>query len=292
MSLQFRKLSDKIGVEAVGVDLSKVSSSSEMKELENAFVDNCVLLFRGQNITEDCHVEFSRHFGDLEIHVLKQYLLPDHQEILRISNVQENGKNIGISDAGQYWHTDLSYTKNPSRCSVLLAKIIPSPEGDRTYGDTCFVNTVAAYEDLDEDTKKRLSKMKAVHSYTDRYERMRVANNGASQRPPLTEEQKKQVPDVIHPVIRKHPITGKKSIYVNEGFTTRIEGLSADESDRLLKDLFDHCTSEKFMYRHKWKVGDMIMWDNCTTQHLAIADYGVHQPRLMHRTTVSGGPVF
>ena len=108
----------------------------------------------------------------------------------------------------------------------------------------------------------------------------------------LTEDQKKQVPDVTHPVIRTHPVSGKKSIYVNEGFTTQIEGLSADESYRLLKQLFEHCISEKFMYRHKWKAGDMIMWDNCSTQHLAIADYGLHQLRLMHRTTVTGTPVF
>ena len=291
MTIQLRKLSEKIGAEAVGVDLSQMPDQSSMLEIEKAFVDNCILLFRNQHITEDRHVEFSRHFGNLEIHVLKQYLLPDHQEIIRISNVQENGKNIGISDAGQYWHSDLSYTKNPSRCSILLSKVIPKADGDRTFGDTCFVNTVAAFEDLDGDTQKRLSSMKAVHSYADRYEKMRVANNGASQRPPLSDEQKKQVPDIVHPVVRTHPISGKKSIFVNEGFTTRIEGLSPAESDRLLKQLFDHCTSEKFMYRHQWKAGDMIMWDNCTTQHLAVADYGLHQPRLMHRTTVSGGPV-
>lgn len=291
MTIQLRKLSEKIGAEAVGVDLSQMPDQSSMLEIEKAFVDNCILLFRNQHITEVRHVEFSRHFGNLEIHVLKQYLLPDHQEIIRISNVQENGKNIGISDAGQYWHSDLSYTKNPSRCSILLSKVIPKADGDRTFGDTCFVNTVAAFEDLDGDTQKRFSSMKAVHSYADRYEKMRVANNGASQRPPLSDEQKKQVPDIVHPVVRTHPISGKKSIFVNEGFTTRIEGLPADESDRLLRQLFDHCTSEKFMYRHQWKAGDMIMWDNCTTQHLAVADYGLHQPRLMHRTTVSGGPV-
>jgi len=292
MSAEFRKLSENIGVEAVGVDLSKMPDAKKMEQIEKAFVDNCVLLFRNQKLSEDQHVVFSKHFGGLEIHVLKQYLLPDRPEILRISNIQENGKNIGISDAGQYWHTDLSYTNTPSRCSVLLAKMIPDPEGDRTYGDTCFVNTMAAYDDLDEETKTYLSTLKAVHSYSERYERMRLASNGASQREPLTDEQKKQVPDVTHPVVRTHPISGRKSIYVNEGFAMRIEGLPSDKSDRLLKQLFDHCTSERYMYRHKWKAGDMIMWDNCSTQHLAVADYGVHQPRLMHRTTVTGTAVF
>jgi len=292
MSISFRKLSEKIGVEALGVDLAEMPDQTKMKDLETAFVDNCVLLFRNQNISEDAHIQFSRHFGGLEIHVLKQYLLFDHPELLRISNIQENGKNIGISDAGQYWHTDLSYTATPSRCSVLLAKVIPEAEGERTFGDTCFVNTVAAYEDLDEATKQYLSKLRAVHSYTDRYERMRQANQGASQRAPLTEDQKKQVPDVAHPIVRTHPVSGKKSLYVNEGFTTRVEGVTFEESERILKDLFARITSEKYMYRHKWKVGDLIMWDNCSTQHLAIADYGLQQPRLMHRTTVTGTPVF
>ena len=292
MSISFRKLSEKIGVEALGVDLAEMPDQTKMKDLETAFVDNCVLLFRNQNISEDAHIQFSRHFGGLEIHVLKQYFLSDHPELLRISNIQENGKNIGISDAGQYWHTDLSYTATPSRCSVLLAKVIPEAEGERTFGDTCFVNTVAAYEDLDEATKQYLSKLRAVHSYTDRYERMRQANQGASQRAPLTEDQKKQVPDVAHPIVRTHPVSGKKSLYVNEGFTTRVEGVTFEESERILKDLFARITSEKYMYRHKWKVGDLIMWDNCSTQHLAIADYGLQQPRLMHRTTVTGTPVF
>lgn len=292
MSTAFKKLSEKIGVEVLGIDLSQSQDSAQMVAIEKAFVDNCIILFRNQDITEDAHIRFSRHFGGLETHVLKQYLLPQYPEILRISNIQENGKNIGISDAGQYWHTDLSYTTNPSRCSVLLAKMIPPTEGDRTFGDTCFVNTGAAYDDLDESTKQYLSKLKAVHSYTDRYEKMRLANQGASQRAPLSEEQKKQVPDVVHPIVRTHPISGKKSLYVNEGFTTRVEGVSAEESDKILKDLFESMKSEKYMYRHKWKVGDLIMWDNCSAQHLAIADYGTHQPRLMHRTTVTGTLVF
>ena len=119
---------------------------------------------------------------------------------------------------------------------------------------------------------------------------MRLAAN--SQRQPLTEEQRKKVPEVVHPVIRTHPITGKKSIYVNEGFTTKIVDIAAEESNALLEQLYSHCTAEDFKYRHQWKVGDIMMWDNCTTQHLAISDYGPDQHRLMHRTTVMGSAVF
>lgn len=289
MDMQFQNLTEPVGSKVTGVDLSKPMDDGTFATINNTFNDRSVLVLRNQNMTEEQHIAFSRRFGNLEIHVLKQYLLPDHPEILLISNVEKDGKPIGISDAGQYWHTDLSYVAKPSRCSLLYGKVIPESDGERTYGDTCFVSTVAAYEALDQDMKHYLSTLKARHSYNLRYQRMKSAPGSA--RAPLTEEQKKQVPDVTHPVIRTHPYTGKKSIYVNEGFTGEIVGLPKDESDALLQQLFEHCRSERFMYRHKWRVGDVLIWDNCATQHLAIADYGAHQHRLMNRTTVEGTPV-
>ncbi len=290
MTIQYKKLTENIGSEVLGVNLAEPISHADMLNIEHEFNNRAILLFRNQDISEAQHIKFSKHFGDLEIHVLKQYLLPDNPEILRISNIQENKVNIGISDAGQYWHTDLSYTKNPSRCSILKAKVIPERYGDTTYGDTCFINTASAYEALDEQTKQRMIGLKAVHSYIGRHDKMRLAAN--SQRQPLTEEQRKQVPEVIHPVVRTHPITGRKSIYVNEGFTSRIVDMEPEESEQFLQELYTHCTSDAFKYRHKWRVGDIMMWDNCSTQHLAIADYGPDQLRFMHRTTVAGSVVF
>ncbi len=290
MSMQFINLTENIGSEVIGVNLAEPISKDDMNKIEQQFNNRAVLLFRNQDISEEQHIQFSRYFGELEIHVLKQYLLPENPEILRISNIQENKKNIGISDAGQYWHTDLSYTKTPSRCSILKAKVIPERDGDTTYGDTCFINTASAYEALDADMKQRIKSLKAVHSYTDRYEKMRLAAN--SQRQPLTEDQLKKVPEVIHPVVRTHPITGRKSIYVNEGFTTSIVDMDPEEGKKLLQDLYAHCTSDVFKYRHKWRVGDIMMWDNCSTQHLAISDYGPDKLRFMHRTTVMGSEVF
>jgi len=289
MNLELKPLAASIGAEVLNIDLSQPLSAETAKELDDAFNKYSVLLFRGQNMKEDQHIEFSRHFGDLEIHVLRQYLLADHPEILVISNIEENGRGIGISDAGQYWHTDLSYKQNPSRCSVLYALEIPAPADGKTYGDTCFVSTIAAFEDLDDETRSYLQGLQARHHYQARYHKMK-ANNQARQ--DLTEAQKNEVPPVVHPVVRTHPYTGRKSLYVNEGFTTEIVGLPQEDSDKLLNRLYAHCAQEKFMYRHQWRKGDVLMWDNSATQHLAIADYALPQRRRMHRTTVAGSAVF
>lgn len=285
-----KKLTEHLGAQIDGVDLSQPIDETTFAQIENSFNEHSVLIFRKQHISEAQHVAFSRRFGDLEIHVLKQYLLAKMPEILIISNMVEHGRNIGISDAGQYWHTDLSYIEKPSRCSILYGRKIPARRGDRTYGDTCFVSTAAAYDALDSDMQAYLKTLNAKHSYSSRYNSVR--NDGKSRRNALSDEQKKMVQDVIHPVIRTHPLTGRKCIYVNEGFTEQIVGMSKEKSTELLQKLFKHCQSERFMYRHKWQVGDILMWDNCATQHLAIPDYGADQHRLMHRTTVGGSAVF
>ncbi len=280
--MKLHKLASPLGSEILDIDLSRPIDDATFRQIDDAFSERSVLVFRDQVMTPAQHVEFSRRFGGLEIHVLKQYLLADFPEILLISNVVENGKPVGIADAGQQWHTDLSYVEIPSRCSILYAKQIPEPGPDKTYGDTCFVSTAAAYDALDPEMQKYLGTLKARHSYLKR----------PHVRAKLSEEQKKQVPEVIHPVIRTHPVTGRKCIYVNESFTTEIVGLGKEESDALILQLCEHCQSEQFMYRHKWRVGDVLMWDNCSTQHLAVADYGPEQARLMNRTTVRGTAVF
>ncbi|WP_304797157.1 TauD/TfdA family dioxygenase [Lacisediminimonas sp.] len=281
-TMLFKQLAVPLASEVVDVDLSRSLDDDSFKAIDEAFNDRGVLVFRGQQITPEQHIRFSRRFGELEIHVLKQYLLADAPEILVISNMMKDGKPVGIADAGQQWHTDLSYVEKPSRCSILYAKEIPAPGRDQTYGDTCFVSTEAAYDSLDPDMKAYLGTLQAKHSYLKR----------PHIRKKLSEEQKQAVPDVIHPVIRTHPVTGRKCVYVNESFTTEIIGLKPDESDALIRQLCALCESERFMYRHKWRVGDILMWDNCSTQHLAVADYGPDQHRLMNRTTVAGPAVF
>jgi len=286
-TISIRKLAAPLGAEISGIDVGQPMSDATFKRIEDAFHEHCVLVFRNQRLTPQGHTGFSRRFGDLLVHVMRQYNDPQMPEVLVLSNIFENGKPIGMQDAGQYWHTDLSYTAEPSRCSLLYAVEIPFENGV-ALGDTLFVNTAAAYEALPDDMKARLARLEATHSYTARYERMEKGGKRVA----LEEDQKKAVPEVVHPVVRTHPFTGRKCLYVNEGFTVGIVGMAKEESDELLAYLYRHVTDERFMYRHRWQVGDLLMWDNCSTQHNAIANYGPQQRRHMRRTTVRGTATF
>jgi taurine dioxygenase len=285
--VSIRKLAEPLGAEITGIDVGQPMNDATFKRIEDAFHEHCVVVFRNQRLTSDGHTAFSRRFGDLLVHVMRQYNDPQRPEVLVLSNIFENGRPIGMQDAGQYWHTDLSYTAEPSRCSLLYAVEIPFENGV-ALGDTLFVNTAAAYDALSGDMKTRLAGLKATHSYTARYERMKQGGK----RVDLEEDQKKAVPEVVHPVVRTHPVTGRKCLYVNEGFTVGIVGMPKEESDMLLADLYRHVIDERFMYRHRWHVGDLLMWDNCSTQHNAISNYGPNQRRHMRRTTVRGTAVF
>jgi taurine dioxygenase len=194
-----------------------------------------------------------------------------------------------VADAGRYWHTDLSYVREPSRCSLLYAREVPVAADGRVLGDTLFASTAAAYDALPAPMKARIADLKAVHRYGDRYDRM---EKSGGVRDALSEEQRQQTPDVVHPVVRTHPITRRKCLYVNEGFTVSILGLPEDEGSDLLAELSAHAHKAEFVYRHHWRRGDLLMWDNCQTQHLAVGDYALPQRRLMHRTTVKGSAPF
>ena len=286
-TISIRKLAEPLGAEVTGIDVGQPMSDAMFKRIEDAFHENCVVVFRNQRLTAEAHTAFSRGFGDLLVHVLRQYNDPQLPEVLVLSNIVENGKPVGMQDAGQYWHTDLSYTAEPSRCSLLYAVEVPFENGV-ALGDTLFVNTAAAYDALSDEMKARLAGLEATHSYTARYERMEKGGK----RVRLEEDQKNAVPEVVHPVVRTHPFTRRKCLYVNEGFTVGIVGMPRQESDELLAQLYEHVTNERFMYRHRWQLGDLLMWDNCSTQHNAIANYGAQQRRHMRRTTVRGSAVF
>jgi alpha-ketoglutarate-dependent taurine dioxygenase len=281
MGLSVKKSGAALGAE-IDHDLSRDMDERQFREIEAAFHDNIVVVFRGQTMSKARHVEFSRRFGELEIHIVKKYLLPDHPEILRISNIRdENGELIGLADAGFTWHTDTSYLQRPSRCSLLHAQEVPVRDG-QVLGDTVFTNTVAAYEALPDTMKRALAGKKAIHRYS---ERKRIAN---SPRPKLTKAQLDATPDVAHPIVRTHPATGRKALYVTEGECIGIEGMPDDEARPLISELHEHCIRPEFQYRHKWQVGDLLMWDNATSMHLAICDYQLPERRLMYRTTVIG----
>lgn len=282
MTLTVRKSGDSCGAEIL-CDLAGDIDDALFREIERAFHDNILVVFRGQNLTNAQHVAFSRRFGELEIHIVRKYLLPDHPEILLISNVRDGtGAHIGLADAGFTWHSDTSYRRRPSRCSLLYAREVPRREDGAALGDTVFANTIAAYEALPEATRRRLRGLKAIHRYS---ERRRVAD---SPRPKLSAAQLAETPDIAHPIVRTHPYTGRKSLYVTAGECVGIEGMPEDEARDLIAELDAHCVRPEFLHRHKWREGDLLMWDNASAMHLAICDYALPQRRLMHRTTVVG----
>ena len=272
-----------LGAEITGLDLSQPMDQATLQSVEDLFHDRGAIVFRNQKLTEEQHIAFSRRLGELEIHVATEFLKPGYPEILVVSNVVENGRNIGLADAGQYWHSDLSYIANPSRCSLLYALEVPVKDGV-VLGETLFASAAYAYQTLPDPMKARMQGLRAIHSYGDRYRKQQAAGTRGA----LTREQLEKVPEVSHPVVRSHPVTGRKVLFVNEGFTIRMDGVPQSESDALLKELCGHITRPEALYRHRWRQGDVLMWDNCLVQHRAIRDYELPLRRRMHRTTVAG----
>lgn len=267
----------------IACDLAAGMDAALFREIESAFHDNIVVVFRGQKLATDQHIAFSRRFGELEIHIVAKYLLPGHPEILLISNVRDaSGEHIGLADAGFTWHSDTSYRRRPSRCSLLYAKEVPRGDDGEPLGNTLFANTIAAYDTLSEAMKRRLDGRKAIHRYA---ARRRVAD---SPRPKLTAAQLAETPDIAHPIVRTHPYTGKKALYVTAGECVGIAGMPEDEALDLIAELDAWCVRPEFLYRHRWQEGDLLLWDNASAMHLAVCDYALPQRRLMHRTTVIG----
>ncbi|HEX4329807.1 MAG TPA: TauD/TfdA family dioxygenase [Burkholderiales bacterium] len=283
------------GAEISGVDLSKPLSDAQFEEVSKAFFDNEVVVFRDQKLTPDQQIAFTRRFGILEEHVRKESRLAGHPEILIISNLlDDNGKAIGSQDAGRYWHSDLSYARQPSMLSALYSIEVPEADGI-IYGDTGFASTIAAYEALPEEMKREINGVKNVHSYrfyrqkNYRAQQEEKARGGRTiQEHAPTEEQLARVPDMETPIVRTHPVTGKKGLFVNEAHTSHIPGIDEAKSTALLNKLYAHLANPEFIYRHGWRPGDLLMWDNCAVQHKATFDYDLPLRRLMYRTTVRG----
>lgn len=280
--MQISRLSDALGAEISGVDVAKLDDTA-FGAVRDAFHEHQVIVFRDQDLSVEDHIGFSRRFGDLEIHISTDSLLKDHPEILLVSNKKENGKYIGVENAGDEWHSDLSYMEKPSLGSLLYALEI-----SEVGGDTEWSNMYTAYDTLPEATKKRIDGLKARHSFN-RFRNKRVTipeqrKEGAKER-----YEKISPPDVIHPVVRTHEATGRKALYVSPRFTIGIEDLPEDEGQALLDDLVEHAIKRDFIYHHQWRLGDLLFWDNRCTLHLACRGIPEGQIRHMHRTTVSGG---
>ncbi|MFC0400895.1 TauD/TfdA dioxygenase family protein [Paraburkholderia rhizosphaerae] len=272
-----------LGAEVIGLDLSQPLADDDFARLHRAHLDYHVLVFRDQRITPDQHVAFSRRFGPLQKHVLHQFALPGHPETLIVSNIVENGKPIGLGDAGHFWHSDLSYKEKPSLGSLLHAQELPA-EG----GDTLFANMHLAYDALPTQLRDKVAGLRAEHTYLARYAELQARSPW---RPNLTPQQIAEVKPVVHPVVRTRPETGRKAIFVSEHFTTRIVGLPEDESRALLDELFAHSVRAEFVYRHQWRDHDMVFWDNRSLMHLA-AGTPDHLRRKLYRTTIEGDVPF
>jgi taurine dioxygenase len=284
--------SDKpVGAEILGVDLSRELDAATFSMIERVFDENGMIFFRNQTLNPDAQIRFSRRFGELEQHVRQEYALPGYPEIHLISNVKEGERSIGSAYAGDAWHTDLCFMKQPSRCSLLYAMEVPVKDG-KVLGSTEFASTQYAYDTLPDETKQKIGNLQGIQQYHRRQEIKRMQRMKDHARPALTAEQKALTPDITQPVVRTHPRSGRKCIYVNETYTFGIAGMTEDEAQPLLKSLSEHVTRPRYVYRHEWQVGDLIMWDNCSTQHRAITDYALPQRRLMHRTAIRGSVPF
>lgn len=274
-----RPLESLLGAEVLGLDLSIPLDGADFARLHRAHLDHHVLVFRDQHITPQQQIDFSRRFGPLQIHVLHQFQLAEHPEILVVSNIVENGKPIGLGDAGHFWHSDLSYKERPSLGSMLHAQELPSERGD-----TLFANQHLAWDLLPAALRRAVEGRRAEHWYLCKYAELRKRSPW---RPALSAEQIAQVQPVVHPVVRTHPENGRKALFVSEHFTTRVLDLPEPESRALLDELFLHSTRPEFVYRHRWLPYDMVFWDNRSVMHLA-AGCPDHLRRRLHRTTIEG----
>lgn len=278
-----------LGATVTGVDLARPLSDADFASVLHALGARGVLRFPNQPIDAAALRRFSARFGELQvISSAKGRTEPGMPEVSILSNVVENGRPIGIPDAGQDWHTDMTYNRVVGFVNVLVALKVPTRDG-RALGATEFANTQAAYEDLAQSVRTKLEHATAAHDWNNFHELMRMKG---STRPALTEEQRRERPPVSHPLFLTHPITGRKVIYANPGFTVRINELDAAESRSTLDFLFSHILKPEYRYVHHWSVGDVLLWDHVGTWHYAVPDYGAHEHRLMKRCQVLADRVF
>lgn len=278
-----------LGARIENIDLSAPLSDTDFALVLKAFGDHGVLCFPGQDLPPAAHKAFAARFGSLEVNVAAgRYTVPEHPEVMILSNMVEDGQPVGLKDAGQDWHTDMSYSATIAFLNVLHAIKVPVRDG-RPLGETRFANMCAAYDALPADIKARIDGRTATHDFEKFWEEMR--RRPGSPRGPMTAEQKRQKPPVSHPIVLTHPVSGRKILYCNPGYTMRIDGMAEAESADLLEFLFRHQLSDRFIHTHRWTEGDVLAWDNLWTLHYAVADYRDDEPRYMRRCQVMADKV-
>lgn len=279
-----------LGASVEGLDLAEPITADQFKTLEQALGRYGVLSYPKQSLSALQLKSFAENFGKLEINVANAFQEPGLPEVMILSNKRDaEGKAIGLSDAGQDWHTDMSYSRTIAFTNILYGLEIPHRNGE-PLGNTEFCNMHAAFEALPKALKSQLAGLTITHDFAKFWDKMRA--KPGSGRGPLTEAQRAGKPPVSHPVFLKHPITGKNVLYANPGYAMRINELPEDESTRILNFLFLHQVQPKFQYKHRWSVGDVLMWDNMGTLHNAIPDYGPDEHRYIKRCQVMADRYF
>jgi len=279
-----------VGAEVQGVDIAAGVDAATFEQVRDALHEHGVVCLRGQRIAPAQQLEFCGRFGRFEPHAVPKYLVPGQRDLLCVSNIlDDGGQPIGLIDAGRVWHTDGHFDERPNMYSMLYALEVPRDDTGRTLGSTWFVSTAAAYDRLPQPLRLRLQGLEADNSLAAVYQALERIH-AAGKRAPLSDERQSKV--VTHPVVRTHPVTGRKCVYVSAAATLRIRDIPEDESRSLIDHLQAVCIAEEMIYRHRWEVGDLLMWDNCSTQHYAVGDYALPQRRLMHRTTIEGAIPF
>jgi taurine dioxygenase len=278
MSITFNPLSDRdFGVEVLDVDLARPLSAETFDELRALWLKYAIVVFRRQTMSPAEQIAFSKRLGELEEHTLNQFTMPDYPEIFVISNVVEGGRPVGAPKAGRHWHSDSHYTPKPSMGSLMLAREVPAEKGD-----TLFCDLRAAYDALPDATKARIRDLKVLVS------RQKAYPVSYPERPPLTPEQRAKLPDVVHPLCRTHPETGRPLLYIGGNVVWEVVDMPLEEGRALIQELRDFATQERFVYGHHWEVGDAVLWDNRCTLHCATPFDESRYRRLMHRTTLKG----
>jgi alpha-ketoglutarate-dependent taurine dioxygenase len=275
--MKLTPLSDRFGLQATDIDVATPLPDAQFAALARAFFRGQVLVLRQQRLTAAAFVDFARRFGPPEPHVIDQFHHPDDPNILILSNVVVGGNPSGLADAGTYFHTDYSYLQVPARATVLYSIEVPS-EG----GNTLFADQYAAYAGLSTAMKRRLSSLVAIHHYGNRNDQDERSRTVASV---LTEEQKAKMPLVTHPIVRRHPVTGRKALYAVSGSSFGIVGMPDDEAVELLDELAAHATRPEYQYSHRYEVGDVVLWDNASLLHSATLTDPAF-PRTLWRITV------
>jgi taurine dioxygenase len=278
-----------LGATVGGVDLAHPLSDADFARILQALGRHGVLRFPEQRLEATALRDLSARFGRIQATLTGRHHEPGLPEVGILSNVIENGEPIGITDAGQDWHTDMSYNETIGFLNVLYALEVPRRDG-RVLGATLFANTQAAWEDLPAELKARLAGATATHDFNKFWENMR--RRPGSLRGPLTPEQRRRRPPSVHPVCMTHPLTGRTVLYCNPGYAVRINELDEAESDRVLETLFAHQLQAKYLYAHRWTEGDVLVWDHIGTLHNAVADYRPDERRLMKRCQVMADRVF